>query len=714
MFNAIFKSNALAHRRMLLMASALIVGLIWLLGQIGSAKAQVETPIAPKPAEIPTAPVGTPLCGPTQNVSGTIDTNTTWAAGKVYVLTGDITVNQLTTLTIQPGAVIKINYDKGFTINGKLIANGSAQNPVYFTSIKDDSICGDTNGDSTASVPNTGDWRNIHFSEVADPESSITRVVVRYGGKNERGYDDDWYPPIVIYKVVPIFSNITFEDNYRNGIGILGSDWLTDEFRPSNVIHILYGDMRILQANTLTIPAGLIFKIEYDTGITIDGKFAAKGTKASPIIFTSIHDDSYCGIGAADELICDSNNDTTATVPNSGDWRNIHFSEVSDPTSEMSRVIVRYGGKNERGYNDDWYPPIVVYQSTPIIENISFEHNFRNGVGVLGSDWLSDGFESTTIIHILYGDMRILQANTFIFSAGVLIKPEYDKGITVEGKLTISGSADQPVIVTSINDDEVCGIGAMDEPVCDTNNDGVASVPTTGDWRWISFSANSDSTSTIDHAIVRYGGKNEAGYNDQWKGVVRLDSVSPHISYSAFVDNWTGIDLIGDAQPTLTCNDFEDNESPYGIYNDTLKTVDARNSWWGSVSGPTHATNPYGKGDEVTDGVDFTPWRTTPCILPPLPPEAAFEAVPTSGEAPLAVSFFNTSAGSVTSSQWAFGDGGISTQLNPTHTYMKPGVYTVTLTVNGPAGSDTITSNAYIMVDATVYRMFAPTIIRPR
>jgi PKD repeat protein len=116
----------------------------------------------------------------------------------------------------------------------------------------------------------------------------------------------------------------------------------------------------------------------------------------------------------------------------------------------------------------------------------------------------------------------------------------------------------------------------------------------------------------------------------------------------------------------------------------------------------------------VTNGVDFAPWRTTPCILPPQAPDAAFEATPTSGEAPLSVSFFNTSAGAVSSSQWSFGDGATGAGLNPTHVYTQPGVYSVTLTVSGPAGSDTVTNTSYIQVAPTVYRMFTPVIVRPR
>ena len=55
---------------------------------------QIEPSIAPNLVEIPQAPVGTPICGPTENVSGSVSTNTTWSAGKVYVLTGDITVTR--------------------------------------------------------------------------------------------------------------------------------------------------------------------------------------------------------------------------------------------------------------------------------------------------------------------------------------------------------------------------------------------------------------------------------------------------------------------------------------------------------------------------------------------------------------------------------------------------------------------------------------------
>jgi PKD repeat protein len=80
------------------------------------------------------------------------------------------------------------------------------------------------------------------------------------------------------------------------------------------------------------------------------------------------------------------------------------------------------------------------------------------------------------------------------------------------------------------------------------------------------------------------------------------------------------------------------------------------------------------------------------------PPVADFTADPTTGPAPLEVSFTDLSSGTVTSWQWFFGDNTGSSDQNPVHTYSLPGTYTVTLIVSGPAGVDTMTKPDYIDV----------------
>ena len=62
---------------------------------------------------------------------------------------------------------------------------------------------------------------------------------------------------------------------------------------------------------------------------------------------------------------------------------------------------------------------------------------------------------------------------------------------------------------------------------------------------------------------------------------------------------------------------------------------------------------------------------------------AEFSGTPTSGNAPLEVDFTDETGGTPTTWAWTFGDGGTSTSQNPTHIYTSPGVYTVTLLVNG-------------------------------
>ncbi|AAM05160.1 DUF3344 domain-containing protein [Methanosarcina acetivorans] len=96
----------------------------------------------------------------------------------------------------------------------------------------------------------------------------------------------------------------------------------------------------------------------------------------------------------------------------------------------------------------------------------------------------------------------------------------------------------------------------------------------------------------------------------------------------------------------------------------------------------------------------------------PAAPVADFTATPTSGDAPLAVNFTDTSTGSPTSWFWDFGDGANSTEQNPSHTYSAAGSYTVNLTVENDAGSDFELKSSYIEVSeasgSTVTLYFDP------
>lgn len=81
-------------------------------------------------------------------------------------------------------------------------------------------------------------------------------------------------------------------------------------------------------------------------------------------------------------------------------------------------------------------------------------------------------------------------------------------------------------------------------------------------------------------------------------------------------------------------------------------------------------------------------------------PTIVFSAIPvTSCSAPVNVTFTNsTTTSQPPTYQWNFGDGSFSTSINPTHTYLNQGSYTVTLTVTQGGCVDSLVMTNYINV----------------
>jgi PKD repeat protein len=121
----------------------------------------------------------------------------------------------------------------------------------------------------------------------------------------------------------------------------------------------------------------------------------------------------------------------------------------------------------------------------------------------------------------------------------------------------------------------------------------------------------------------------------------------------------------------------------------------------GSSSGVTtshtyNSASTYTAQLTVTDNDGSTDSATRTIQVSPTPvannpPTASFTASPTSGDAPLAVSFnasgSSDSDGSITSYAWSFGDGGSSSGVTASHTYTSAGTYTAQLIVTDDDGS---------------------------
>jgi PKD repeat protein len=119
-----------------------------------------------------------------------------------------------------------------------------------------------------------------------------------------------------------------------------------------------------------------------------------------------------------------------------------------------------------------------------------------------------------------------------------------------------------------------------------------------------------------------------------------------------------------------------------------------------TLQNPTHSwttAGTYTVSLNVTDGFDYSTNSTSVIV-----DSVNFTATPTTGKTPLTVAFTDLS-GNATSWAWNFGDGGSSTTQNPTHTYLKPGSFQVTLNVVNAASMHGNVTKGFIVVSAAPY-----------
>ncbi|MCH8047583.1 MAG: right-handed parallel beta-helix repeat-containing protein [Planctomycetes bacterium] len=120
-------------------------------------------------------------------VGGTLANGAVWedVQGLPYLVVNDVTVPSTRTLTINGGVVVKFNSGRRLTIQGTYIDANAAGDLVVFTSYRDDTHGGDTNGDGNSSgIP--GDWSGIYFQS---NDNLFDHALVRYAGANISGSD---------------------------------------------------------------------------------------------------------------------------------------------------------------------------------------------------------------------------------------------------------------------------------------------------------------------------------------------------------------------------------------------------------------------------------------------------------------------------------------------------------------------------------------------
>lgn len=155
---------------------------------------------------------------------------------------------------------------------------------------------------------------------------------------------------------------------------------------------------------------------------------------------------------------------------------------------------------------------------------------------------------------------------------------------------------------------------------------------TTGDWTGIQFYQYSRNDSYLSGCVVEYAGATgnvridnaPLSYIDSCVirhggvGIYATGGVAQaNIGKSYIYGNGIGVYCTNSANPVIggstgNANSIDGNTT-YGVQNTTASfNVNAFHNWWGDPTGPYHASlNPGGLGDNVSDYVDFNPWRTT-------------------------------------------------------------------------------------------------------
>ncbi len=161
---------------------------------------------------------------------------------------------------------------------------------------------------------------------------------------------------------------------------------------------------------------------------------------------------------------------------------------------------------------------------------------------------------------------------------------------------------------------------------------------------------------------------------------------------NAPVANFSGTPTIGAPTLTVTFTDSSTNTPTAWSWNfgdsnsSTVQNPSHGYTAVGSYPVALTATNAYGNNTNTKSNY----------ITVGNKPVANFSGTPTSGAAPLAVTFTDSSTNSPTAWSWTFGDSNTSTAQNPSHTYSSAGSYTVALTATNSYGNNTNTKTSYI------------------
>jgi len=514
--------------------------------------------------------------------NGEMSLSGTWKNDDIaYSVTGVVTVKEGTTLSIAPGIIVKFSDNTYIDVFGTFRAQGTTEQEVIFTSIKDDTAGGDTNGDEGSSAPAAGDWTMLRFRDSSNDTSSVVEnAVVRYAGEHNKNRfgaihlesasptivnnvitDNFWYAISADVHSFPSVSSNQVSRNVGNSLEVRGGEmWSSGTWQNTDIVYSVLTPITVKEGATLSLEAGVMIKFGDNAYFDIFGTFRAIGTADQKVIFTSIKDDSIGG---------DTNGDEGSSAPSAGDWTMIRFRDTSnDASSIIKHAIIRYAGEHNKNRfgaihlesasptiannvitDNFWYAISADVHSFPSVSGNELLRNLGNGLEIRSGEMQTSGaWANTDIVFVVTGPVTVRDTATLSIAAGVTVKFAENTYIDVHGAFRSVGTAERKVVFTSPRDDAYGG---------DTNGDGGSSTATPGDWTMIRFYDDSNDTNCIiDHTVIRYAGRH--GGNKY--GAIHILSASPTISNSAISDSFSyGIWYDANSSPKLSNNTFSGN-----------------------------------------------------------------------------------------------------------------------------------------------------------
>ena len=556
-------------------------------------------------------------------LAGRVDKSTTWKDEGYPIVPRSgykLDVASGAALTLEPGLALKAEENAEVTVAGELLAQGTAIKPITITSIKDDSVGGDTNGDGSKTTPAPGDWAGIAFTEgskeSAPGRGTLEYVNMRYGGATPSCKSCEEGGPMLDFKprrggptaTASVLAHSTLED--AKGEALAGRHVSTEVIAntfssDAEGISFTSGGSPEIAENTVKDCATGDSGISYRAGNESTGEVRIHGNVVE-----------RCGVPESSPLDPESSAGIEVFQENVIIDIRTEGSEEEEALENIKGVTLSGNTVREAGRPISYH---VDNGNIPgdILHN-SLSKNTSEAIWLSGNisesvTWENPGFPIVTGTE--GGSLFVEEGAKLTLDPGIILKAETHTPIQVFGELIAAGTSSEPVAVTSIKDDSVGG---------DTNGDGGASSPGPGDWEDINVFGGDyyeeGGRVELDHLKARYGGGGCGGCKEV--GMLNFDAPSEGVAgaarskvknsefshaknYALGVGGGKGSFREGKL-PSIEWSKFTHNSA--ALVNDDSESIKIPHNEFGGASGP----KPYGSGEEVLGPVDPRPWTNPP------------------------------------------------------------------------------------------------------